>query len=159
MHEGDLGLITPIQRVADFALLLAEDYETFKDYFTHWWWCANPFLNKLVIQDLDCTDKILTAENGQQAIEMLTEETDQGFLCPDLILLDINMPIVNGWEFMDKYQTLSAEQKAKIVVVMLTTSLNPDDRSRAESIEDIKDFVSKPLDETTLKDIIEKHFN
>ena len=45
------------------------------------------FLNKLVIQDLDCTDKILTAENGRQAIEMLTEETDQGFLCPDLILL------------------------------------------------------------------------
>ena len=78
---------------------------------------------------------------------------------PDLILLDINMPIVNGWEFMDKYQSLSAEQKAKIVVVMLTTSLNPDDRSRAESIKDIKDFVSKPLDETTLKDIIEKHFN
>ena len=91
--------------------------------------------------------------------KMLTEETDQGFLCPDLILLDINMPIVNGWEFMDKYQSLSAEQKAKIVVVMLTTSLNPDDRSRAESIKDIKDFVSKPLDETTLKDIIEKHFN
>ena len=117
------------------------------------------FLNKLVIQDLDCTDKILTAENGRQAIEMLTEKTDQGFLCPDLILLDINMPIVNGWEFMDKYQSLSAEQKAKIVVVMLTTSLNPDDRSRAESIKDIKDFVSKPLDETTLKDIIEKHFN
>ena len=72
------------------------------------------FLNKLVIQDLDCTDKILTAENGRQAIEMLTEETDQGFLCPDLILLDINMPIVNGWEFMDKYQSLSAEQKQKL---------------------------------------------
>ena len=60
---------------------------------------------------------------------------------------------------MEKYQILSAEQKAKIVVVMLTTSLNPDDRIRAESIDDIKDFVSKPLDETTLKDIIEKHFN
>lgn len=117
------------------------------------------FLNKLVIQDLDCTDKILTAENGRQAIEMLTEKTEDGFLCPDLILLDINMPIVNGWEFMEKYETLSQEQKAKIVVVMLTTSLNPDDRSRAESIEDIKDFVSKPLDETTLKEIIEKHFN
>lgn len=117
------------------------------------------FLNKLVIQDLNCTDRVLTAENGRQAIDMLTEKKDDGFLCPDLILLDINMPIINGWEFMDKYQTLSAKQKAKIVVVMLTTSLNPDDRSRAESIEDIKDFVSKPLDEITLKDIIEKHFN
>ena len=117
------------------------------------------FLNKLVIEDLDCTDRVLTAENGRQAIDMLTEKKDDGFLCPDLILLDINMPIINGWEFMDKYQTLSAKQKAKIVVVMLTTSLNPDDRSRAESIEDIKDFVSKPLDEITLKDIIEKHFN
>ena len=117
------------------------------------------FLNKLVIQDLNCTDRVLTAENGRQAIDMLTEKKDDGFLCPDLILLDINMPIINGWEFMDKYQTLSAEQKAKIVVVMVTTSLNPDDRSRAESIEDIKDFVSKPLDEITLKDIIEKHFN
>ena len=117
------------------------------------------FLNKLVIEDLDCTDRVLTAENGRQAIDMLTEKIDDEFLCPDLILLDINMPIINGWEFMDKYQILSAEQKAKIVVVMLTTSLNPDDRSRAESIEDIKDFVSKPLDEITLKDIIEKHFN
>ena len=117
------------------------------------------FLNKLVIEDLDCTDRVLPAENGRQAIDMLTEKIDDEFLCPDLILLDINMPIINGWEFMDKYQTLSAEQKAKIVVVMVTTSLNPDDRSRAESIEDIKDFVSKPLDEITLKDIIEKHFN
>ena len=117
------------------------------------------FLNKLVIQELDCTDQVLTAENGRQAIKMLIEKTEKGFLCPDLILLDINMPILNGWEFMVQYQKLSVEQKAKIVVVMLTTSLNPDDRSRAESIKDIKDFVSKPLDETTLKDIIEKHFN
>ena len=67
-------MITPIQRVADFALLLAEDYETLKDYFTIDDDAPTLFLNKLVIQDLDCTDKILTAENGRQAIEMLTEE-------------------------------------------------------------------------------------
>jgi CheY-like chemotaxis protein len=63
----------------------------------------------------------------------------------DLILLDINMPRMNGFEFLDAAVQQLGPDFAKCVVVMLTTSLNPSDQARAESYEVVRDFVNKPL--------------
>jgi len=64
-----------------------------------------------------------------------------------LILLDINMPGMNGWEFLEEYNFLPEDQKGKIVVAMLTTSLSPDDETRAKKyVGDLKNiFVSRSL--------------
>lgn len=118
------------------------------------------FLNQMVIEELDITEHIRVAQNGQQALSYLkkTGIGDEQFPLPDLILLDINMPAMNGWEFLQHYSNLPAHQKANVVIVMLTTSLNPDDRAKAQEISDVTGFETKPLTVDKLQALLERYF-
>ena len=101
-----------------------------------------------ILKDLKFTSK--EAENGLEAIKTCKEKM------PDAILLDWNMPIMNGWEFLEEYEKLEPEFKAKTVVIMLTSSLNPDDRDRALSYGDVDAMYNKLLDKDILADIEDK---
>lgn len=116
------------------------------------------FVSQRVIDRMGCTEKVEIAQNGLEAIDLLKAETDGKYICPDLIFLDINMPGMNGWEFLEEYKKLDEEQRGKHVIVMLTTSLNPDDRNKANEIEDISYFRNKPLTEQVVNDILERSF-
>lgn len=118
------------------------------------------FINSMLIQAIDITDSIEITINGKEAINYLTgkdkyEGNEAKNTQPELILLDINMPIMDGWEFIEEYQKL---QNSKSIVVMLTTSLNPADRKRAGNISAISEFITKPLTPLTLEGIIKKYF-
>jgi len=76
---------------------------------------------------------------------------------PDIILLDINMPGVNGWEFLGEYDRLDKELKSRAVVVMLTTSANPDDVVRAKSWGCVSELITKPLTPEMVKELIRKY--
>ena len=94
-------------------------------------------INKIVITKSDPNIKITTAKNGKKAIELITEK---GFI-PDLIFLDVNMPEMNGWAFLDAITDLNID----IPVIMLTSTQNPDEINKALSYSMVKDFISKPL--------------
>lgn len=121
------------------------------------------FLNKLVIEEIGCAEQVQVVQSGQAALDYLTNSGsfDAGghtYPRPDLVFLDINMPAMDGWEFLDKYNRLSKAQKGKVIVVMLTTSFNPDDEMKAKSIDAISDFKSKPLTVEVLRAILGEHF-
>ncbi len=116
------------------------------------------FLNELVIKQVDCAEKTVAVQSGQAALDFLKERINGGYPQPALIFLDINMPVMNGWEFLEEYKKLDSDQKAKMVMVMLTTSLNPDDKDKADTIDAIDDFVSKPLTAEIVNEILNKHF-
>ncbi len=113
------------------------------------------FMHKHVINKMDVAENIEVALNGEEGITYLTEKAVQP---PELIFLDINMPKMNGWEFLDEYKGLPQEQRAKVVLLMLTTSVNPEDRSRAERIKELTGFEVKPLVREKLQAILEEHF-
>lgn len=116
------------------------------------------FYNKKVIEKLNCTNHIEVCTSAEDGLAFLKSKFKDGLPPqPELIFLDINMPTMDGWEFLDEYESLPEPQKGKVVVVMLTTSVNPDDEKRALE-KGIKGFARKPLTANILQQLIEEHF-
>lgn len=107
---------------------------------------ADNFLHKKVIRNSNITEDITVFKNAREALDWLSTPDEIGvYPGPDIVFLDINMPGMNGWEFLDAYSNLSGKQLANILIVMLTNSTNPADRKKAEKIEMVGGFVNKPL--------------
>ena len=117
---------------------------------------ATNYLHELYIKEWDCADKVYKASNGQEAIDFLNTNEYFRQERPSLILLDINMPIMNGFEFMEAYQNIAPELKASLVVVLLTSSLHSMDQERASNLKDLSNFINKPLSKERMEEISEQ---
>lgn len=121
------------------------------------------FIGKMLIEESNCSEHVQVTQSGEAALNYLTkskhpEGHPELFPCPDLIFLDINMPAMNGWEFLERYENLEPHHKGKIITVMLTTSLNPDDRVKAKKNSAISKFETKPLTLEKLDGILREYF-
>ena len=115
------------------------------------------FANQLLLEDLAVAEQVLVANNGQEAIQRIRQQCGGG-ACPELILLDINMPVMNGFEFLKAYEGLDVAHKQSVVILMLTTSMNPGDVERLKQVP-IQGLLNKPLTEEMVRDLLQRHFN
>lgn len=126
---------------------------------------ATNFINKKIVQKANITSHIQVALNGKEAIDYLCNKGKFKSVetinpQPELIFLDINMPVMDGWEFINAYKNLIPdEQKKKINIIMLTSSFNPADKAKADTIEEIADYRQKTLNAAILQEIMAKHFS
>lgn len=88
--------------------------------------------------------------NGEEAIESISLMADAEI--PDLIILDINMPLMDGWEFLE---SLKNTMSSAVPVCMTSSSIDPDDKSRADKHPMVVDFIEKPFDQNRVKKIID----
>jgi CheY-like chemotaxis protein len=116
------------------------------------------YVHESVIEDAGVTREVLVAEDGRKALNLLQELKEVKSSCPNLIFLDINMPVMNGFEFLDAYQQMKGQLKQPVIIVMLTSSLNPQDVVRAQAAG-ATDFLDKPLTADKLNDVLGKYFD
>lgn len=113
------------------------------------------YFHQITINEMNIVNQIAIATNGIEAIAYLKKENQTP---PDIIFLDLNMPKMNGWEFLDQYKYLSLAQKSKVLILILSTSANPDDVKKAKEIQEVTGFETKPLTKELLTKILQQHF-
>ena len=113
------------------------------DYLTN-------YFHEIVAKDLGVAKQLVFFESAEEALAELVNRGAND-TPPEIIFLDINMPEINGWEFMDLYQETFEVKRSQIMV--LTTSANPADQQKAEEHEWIDGFLSKPLTKEVLTEI------
>ncbi|TPN82267.1 response regulator [Aquimarina algicola] len=114
---------------------------------------ATNFFNKTIIEKSGYAEKVTIVKNGKEALAYITTNGS-----PELIFLDINMPVMTGWEFLEEYQKLELQYKQSVIILMLGATLSKEDKEKAESILFVKGFEEKMLTKECLYQIIASNF-
>ncbi len=116
------------------------------------------FLAKEEIEYTNMVNKIMFFSNGAKAIQFLTQTLDSNdpALLPDLIFLDINMPVMDGWEFLEAYTTLKPNLGKIITIYVVSSSTDVRDFDRARAISEVSDYIIKPVSGNQLEKIFSR---
>lgn len=107
-----------------------------------------------VLENFGLAEKIQVFSDGDEAFTFLLDNIDNPEALPDVILLDINMPIMDGFQFMEEYVKIKPKVGKKIVIYMVSSSVDSVDIERAKSISEISDYIIKPIKPGELRRII-----
>jgi CheY-like chemotaxis protein len=117
------------------------------------------YVNNRTIQRTQVAREVKIFNNGEQALQFLQSVCQAGGAgCPELIFLDIKMPIMDGFEFLDTYKQLGLSTTAPTQIMMLTSSASFYDLKRLETYQEVKRHFSKPLTDQDIKEIIREYF-
>jgi CheY-like chemotaxis protein len=114
------------------------------------------FTLKRVINHNKQAERIITFSDGEKVIQYLRTNKNTTENIPDIIFLDVNMPIMDGWQFMEEYASIKADIKKKVNIFMWSSSVNPIDIERASKICEISDYIIKPVKLEDVKIFFEK---
>ena len=118
-------------------------------------------LYKMVLTKASFTNEIITTTNGEEAlnyINKLNEANSDGTIknVPQLIFLDLNMPVMGGWEFLEIFSSSKYAEYNHIKVIILSSTVDPDDLEKSKKYSMVIDFLSKPISRELLEYIKSK---
>jgi len=117
------------------------------------------FTVKRIIHNSQLAEKTLFFPNGKLALDFFNEYLHQDHHLPDLILLDINMPVLDGWQFMDEFVKLVPRIEKRITVYIVSSSIDQADINKAKTYEHISDFIVKPVTTAMFRKMAEEFTN
>lgn len=107
------------------------------------------------IKSTKITDRILQFENGEDALNFLRSNLDNESSLPDYIFLDLNMPLVDGWMFLDDFEGIKPSLvKKPISIYVVSSSIDPRDIDRARRNANVRDYVIKPVTREKFMELI-----
>ncbi|MCM4167681.1 Chemotaxis protein CheV [Arenibacter antarcticus] len=107
---------------------------------------------KIMLKKNNYCSNVVVYKNGKEALENMVLANSTITNLPDLIFLDINMPVMDGWEFLDEFSKFP--KASEVAIFVLSSSIDARDLERAKSYEVVRDFIEKPLSNTKLKNLI-----
>ena len=110
------------------------------------------FGTKKIMELTSFCESFLIFHNGKDALDKLTAIIVNGERLPEIILLDINMPVMDGWQFLDEFTKVPSPQQ--ILIYVVTSSIDPADLEKARQYETINNYIVKPITVNKLKDIL-----
>jgi len=110
------------------------------------------FAAKRMMELSDFCQNFMVFNNGMKALDGLIPMIDAGEAIPELILLDINMPVMDGWQFLDEFIKIKTDQKITLYIV--SSSIDTEDYQKAKTYELVSDFIVKPITINVLKEIL-----
>ncbi|MDZ4839144.1 MAG: response regulator [Bacteroidota bacterium] len=118
------------------------------------------YINSELIENIGISSQVKVCENGREAIDYLTSlETNENQQIPQLILLDLNMPEMNGFGFLEAYQDLPDNVSADVIIILLTTSISEEDKEKIKKVHNSEIvFLEKPLTISDLERIKNQYF-
>ena len=116
------------------------------------------FISKRIIEITKFSENVIVKNSGKSALDYLIENKESPDAIPDIIFLDINMPIVDGFVFLYEYEKFSNSVKDKCRVIILSSSDNKRDIDKIVNNDFVIKFVTKPLTEKTLEEIMELQY-
>jgi len=112
------------------------------------------FLSTKILERMGVADNIHVALNGEEALTLLNNYYQGSVSVPDVILLDLNMPIMDGFGFLQAFKRLSLPKMDRIKIVIVSSSQDPRDVARANELG-VAYYLSKPLTEEKLRSVLE----
>jgi len=114
------------------------------------------YLTKKTIRNTNRVDLIKVFSNGLDAIKFLQENWEKPDLLPDILFLDLSMPIMDGWQFLDEFIKINPKIGKEIHLYICSSSISPEDLAQSKTFKEVSDFIVKPLNKEKLIDLIDK---
>ena len=109
---------------------------------------------KRLMEETSFCEDLMVYENGQDALDEFKENATQGKKLPSIIFLDLNMPMMTGWEFLDEYMQIDGQDPTKSKVYIVSSSIDPKDLLRIKDYNVIQNYILKPVTTDDLENII-----
>jgi two-component system, chemotaxis family, chemotaxis protein CheY len=113
---------------------------------------------ELIIKRLNLSVKFTSYTSAQEVLSFLIKHHKNFSVLPDLIILDLDMPEISGWDFLDIFEIFKQYFAKKISIVILTSSIDYRDRERIVMYESVKGFYSKPFTQEAMEDILDSSY-
>lgn len=114
------------------------------------------YLTKKAIKKTNRVDFISVFNNGLDALNFLKENKEDVEELPDILFLDLSMPIMDGWQFLNEFIKINPEMGKEIPIYICSSSISPEDLETAKTIKEVSDFIIKPIYKEKLIDLINK---
>ena len=109
---------------------------------------------QLLLKKIKFSKEVLVFRNDQEAIDALLESLGKGETLPSIIFLDLNMPIKDGWEFLDDFVRISHHNREKVTIYVVSSSIYPSDEEKAKKYQVVSNYIIKPVNEHELTQLL-----